>query len=228
LALGRNFRLVTTARPDVRLRRRANLLGQMIAAVVGVGGLLIVVAPVVWSDSARKVLFDPFPNPQPAKTTERVASDGTRTVETDWAHESALDRALDGGGSVLVRLGIVVAAAFVAGAATQRAVVGHFAFELGPLKLTDLPTDAVEASRDGLLEVSAALDAIRSTHVAASLATERALRGLKSTQRLDKESLVRSSQELSERIDHLEEMVIDLGQRGPGGERAPPRPRRQR
>ncbi len=104
-----------------RTRRRANRAGQLVALLVTLLGLTIAVAPAVASKRARDVIKNPFTDRSVAKTLETTAADGTRTLETTWEEESAFDRALAGGGAVLLRLGMVVAAAFLAGAAAQRA-----------------------------------------------------------------------------------------------------------
>jgi hypothetical protein len=207
-----------------RSRRRANRTGQAVALLVALGGLAIVVAPTIASKKARDVISHPFSDRSVAKTIETVAADGTRTVETTWAEESVFDKALAGGGAVLVRLGMVVAAAFLAGAAAQRAYLAHFALELGPIKLAELPETA-DASRDAVLVLTTRLDEQDKLIASGSLATERALLSLISQQVSDKEEFARASQSLQRLraehdqqrrdLDKLSEAVAIVARSGP-------------
>ena len=188
-----------------RSRRRANLTGRVVAALVALIGLTIVVVPTVVSKKAREVIANPLTDRRVAKSVETTAADGSRTVETTWGDESAFDRALAGGGGVLFRLGMVVAAAFLAGAAAQRAYLAHFALELGPIKLGELPETA-NASLDAVLGLTARLDAIDKF----SLALERALLALNRQQVSDKEEFSRALQSLRRLRDEHDRQRRDL------------------
>jgi hypothetical protein len=88
-------------------------------------------------------------------TVVRTAS-GTQTQRTTTVaprDRSLVERALGGSGLIFFRLGLVLVAAFLAGAIIQRALLGKFAIKLPFVELGDLPvtasasTEAIEALR---------------------------------------------------------------------------------
>jgi hypothetical protein len=77
-----------------------------------------------------------------------------RKATTKEADESVLERSLASGGLLLLRLGVAALAAFIAGAAVQRTIMGNYAFKAGPLEVPELAA-ASEAAVD---ELTALLD----------------------------------------------------------------------
>ena len=74
-------------------------------------------------------------------------SEVVTTTTTKEADRSLLERSLAAGGLLLVRIGVVALAAFLAGAVVQRTLLGNFALKLGPLEIPELKRAAEESER---------------------------------------------------------------------------------
>jgi hypothetical protein len=153
-----------------RLEARADLWGRVAALVVVGVGLVVVVLPAVLH--LGEVWENPF---VPSTTTvlevtTRPNGTEVRKTTTTEAERSFVERSLAAGGLVLLRVGAVALAAFIAGAVVQRAILGRFDLKLGPLELTETKR-AAEASEEGLAAVEAGLrDQVRATTRAMNLA----------------------------------------------------------
>lgn len=126
-------------------------------------GLIVVVGPVfLHLDS----IFDedPFAPGVETETVERTAPDGTTTTErtTRPASTSALQRTLASGGLLMLRLGVVALAAFLAGAVVQRTLRGNFAIEVGAggIKVPPEVRQAASQSARATVELGAAVQAL--------------------------------------------------------------------
>lgn len=97
------------------------------------------------------VVFGPG-SPGPATSETTVTTQGA----ADGQGAGVLDRAFDDPTLNLLRLALVVLAAFLAGAATQRAILGQFAIKLGTFELPGLAAPVDSAAR-GLDELKDAL-----------------------------------------------------------------------
>jgi hypothetical protein len=165
--------------------------GVAVVAVLALGAL-IVVKPGVdhWSDLYRQ---DPFA----ARTTtdtvvKQITGKPTETTTTTKDRDGSFaERALGNSGYLLFRVGIVLVAAFLAGAAVQRAALGEFSLEIGPVKVPELGKAAeaskktAEASRSGISAVRARLTRFQRDAVARDAETREALtRTLEETERL--------------------------------------------
>lgn len=199
-------------------RRRADLAGRITALLVAIAGAAVVIVPALWSKDARQEAFgNPFRDREPAKIVTTTAADGTTTVETTWSRESSLEQAVSGGAGLLLRIGIVAAAAFLAGAAAQRAAMAHFSLELGPVKLPDLPSvqptsEAVIILRDRVEELGHRIGSVIDS-------STRAFRGLAEQDRGLED---RISQVLDQHSDALATLRRDLDRLREG--RQPPEP----
>ncbi|HJV08521.1 MAG TPA: hypothetical protein VJ653_02545 [Acidimicrobiales bacterium] len=130
-------------------------------------GLVVVVGPAVWN--ADSLFRDPFTGAQERTTVETFDAAGNRTgteVTTSPAGGSLIERSLASGGVLLLRLAVVAAAAYLAGALVYRTMSGTFPSEIGGVKFAE---DAavglekmeanVEVVRDQVTQVSARLGA---------------------------------------------------------------------
>lgn len=140
---------------------RAHIGGLIAAVVAGLLGIVLVLVPAVVN--LGSVWNDPF---KPRQTIERVVTttpDGKTVTKTTQKEEgSFLDRSLAEGGLLLLRFGIVVIAAFLAGAVVQRAILGRFDITLGPLSFPELKQVAAgteKALEDLKLQLQAQKDA---------------------------------------------------------------------
>jgi hypothetical protein len=135
-----------------RLEARADKWGRLVAVLVLVLGLPIIVVP------ALLHMGDVWENPfVPSKTTvveitTRPNGTQVRKTTTSEAERSFVERSLAAGGLLLLRLGAVALAAFIAGAVVQRAIMGRFDLKLGPLELAETKR-AAEASEEALAAV---------------------------------------------------------------------------
>jgi hypothetical protein len=148
----------------------ANRRARQTAAMIFVLGMLVVVLPALWHLGA--VTRDPFTAPTSTKTvTTQVGKRTTSTVTTrSESSQSLLDRGLAAGGLLILRLGIVALAAFLAGAVVQRIKLGDFQLKLGPLEVPAL--QRLGASTEKSVETLTAAVADNKT------VTERAARGI--------------------------------------------------
>jgi hypothetical protein len=126
------------------LERRADNAARATAAVVLVVGLIVIVLPALLH--MGDVWRNPFVPSQTEVVEVTMQPDGTKVTKTttEEAPRSFVERALAAGGLLLLRIGAVVLASFIAGAAVQRAILGRFDMKLGPLELPDLKDTAEE------------------------------------------------------------------------------------
>lgn len=99
----------------------------IVSGLVLAAGLAAVVAPAARSGWDRLVHDDPF-TPDRELTVTRVEGPGAKlqiTRKNAPSGESFVEEALGAAGVLMVRLGLVFVAAFLAGAATQRALIGE-------------------------------------------------------------------------------------------------------
>jgi uncharacterized protein HemX len=125
------------------------------AVVVFLFGMIVVVGPAMTHlDSVFGE--DPFAPGVETETVVRTAEDGTTTTErtTRPASASALQRTLASGGLLMLRLGVVALAAFLAGAVVQRTLRGNFAIEVGaggikvPPEVRQAASESAQATAD--------------------------------------------------------------------------------
>jgi hypothetical protein len=117
-------------------RDTANRWARLAAVVVG----LIALVVVVWPGVAHLDLGDPYRARQQVSEKITTAANGTKTTErtTSPAASGLLEQSLGSGGLLLLRLGIVAIAAFLAAAVTQRILLGQFAFKAAGFELSAL------------------------------------------------------------------------------------------
>jgi ABC-type transporter Mla subunit MlaD len=102
--------------------------------VVGVFllGLVVVVGPALWHTGS--LFRDPFTPAVEKKTVETFDAGGVKTgteVTTGPAGGSLIERSMAAGGVLLLRLAVVAAAAYLAGALVFRTISGTFPTEIG-------------------------------------------------------------------------------------------------
>jgi hypothetical protein len=120
-------------------RADADRWARIAAVVVGAVGLVLVLVPAALH-ADRIFADDPFSPPGQRDTVVKQLPDGgtEETTTIGPAEEPLIVRTLGAGGLLVLRLGIVVMGAFIAGAVVQRALIGRFSFEL------NLPDDPDE------------------------------------------------------------------------------------
>lgn len=194
--------------------RRADNVARAVALLVAAAGLALVVWPVLANERSRDALFgDPSWEETVTKRVEKTEVDGRKTVEETTSDDpgSLLERSLAAGGLLLMRLGVVAGAAFLAGAVVQRTMLGHFALELGPLKVPDLP-EAAAASEEGIAALKTRVVQQDGTIRTIGTATSQAVQGVS-------EEIAR----LKARTEELERAAAELAAQP----KARPAPRRQ-
>ena len=139
---------------------KADTWARVTAVLVLAVGLVVVVAPAVL-DIADVFDGNAF---EPRNTTTRVTkvdAQGRESTETteEEADDSFLERSLADGGLLLLRLGLIALAAFLAGAVVQRTLLGEFAVKAGPIELPARETAAISAKAIG--DIQTGLDAQR-------------------------------------------------------------------
>jgi hypothetical protein len=129
--------------------RRANKWAQIAAVAVLAVGLILVLLPAI--AHLRAVFEDPFASPRTTVRVVKTEPGGAQTVTetTSDTSRSFLEKSLAAGGLLLLRLGIVALAAFLAGAVVQRILLANFALKLGPLEVPDIKR-AAAASEEAL------------------------------------------------------------------------------
>lgn len=144
------------------------------ALVVALLGIIVVIVPAALH--IRQVLsHDPFAAPIRTVIIVREV-DGKQEKETTTSpgNQSALDRSLSSGGLVLLRLGVVALASFLAGATVQRIMAGDFSGKFGPVELRKL-SRAAAASSTAVRDLTQGLQVQKAaTRHAAVLATRTA------------------------------------------------------
>ena len=88
--------------------------------------------------------------------TETPGTSSDTTTTTNEANDSLLQRVLTGAGFLFFRLALLCAAAFLAGAVVQRALLGRFAIKIGPVEIPELPA-AAAASKNAISRVQASI-----------------------------------------------------------------------
>lgn len=132
------------------------------ATVIGVFlvGVVVVVGPAL---AHMGTLFkNPFTVPVERKTVETFDEHGTRTgtqVTTEPAG-SFVERALSSGGVLLLRIGVVAAAAFLAGALVDRTMSGSFPSEIAGVKFAEQAGAGLEDLRVALGVLTTKLDGL--------------------------------------------------------------------
>jgi hypothetical protein len=102
--------------------------------VVGVFllGLIVVVGPALWHPAS--LFRDPFRPAVETKTVETFDANGVNTgteVTTGPAGGSLIERSMAAGGVLLLRIAVVAAASYLAGALVFRTISGTFPSEIG-------------------------------------------------------------------------------------------------
>ena len=130
-------------------------------------GLVVVVGPAVWN--ADSLFRDPFIGVEERKTVETFGPDGRmsgREVTTSPSGGSLVERSLAAGGVLLLRLAVVSAAAYLAGALVYRTMSGTFPSEIAGVKFAEdaavgLETAEanIEVVRDQVADLTAQMDA---------------------------------------------------------------------
>jgi len=101
-------------------------------------GLVVVVGPAVWHPSS--LFRDPFTAASETRTVETFDAKGVKTgteVTTGPAGGSLVERSMAAGGVLLLRLAVVSAAAYLAGALVFRTLSGTFPSEIGGVKFAE-------------------------------------------------------------------------------------------
>jgi hypothetical protein len=148
------------------------------AAVLAIGAALIVAPALISLGEVWENPFEPESSVTTVVTEKPDGSTETRTT-TSEASRSFVERSLAAGGLLLLRIGIVALAAFLAGAVVQRTILGDFAMKFGPVEVPALAQTAA-ASEKAIEEIKQELgrqaDATRrAMGVAADNAIELAL-----------------------------------------------------
>jgi hypothetical protein len=137
-------------------RKRIDIVCRWVAAVVLIGGLVLVVVPIV-RGSEDVLKSDPFQPRTVTTTVTKMSPKGTeKTVTVRPDDDGFVARSLGDAGVVMVRLALVALAAFLAAAITQRVLLNQYAIEVGGLKLPAIQRAAEKSSR-GLTRVSKAI-----------------------------------------------------------------------
>ncbi|HEX8803080.1 MAG TPA: hypothetical protein VF743_02770 [Acidimicrobiales bacterium] len=112
--------------------------------------------------------------------TEVVRTEGPDGTEvrttTKPSDDSTLERALGDGGLLLVRLGVAVAAAFLAGAVTIRILLGRYGFKAAGVELDDVTGEAAEKTAVVLAALETEIDTHRQASADALRTAAEALR----------------------------------------------------
>ena len=103
----------------------------------------------------RTVFDDPFQARVTTTRIEKRVAGRAKTVQTTTAEakESIFDRALAAGGRLLLRLGLVVVAAFLAGALVQRAILANFEIRAGPVTIPKYTRRVITTSESALADL---------------------------------------------------------------------------
>ncbi len=188
----------------------ANFWARTTAAGILVLGLLVVVLPGLSHLSLQE---DPFRPPAERKTVTKTDADGkvSREVTESPASQSLLERGLARGGLLFLRLGVVLLAAFLAGAFVQRFVLGEFAVEVGGLKLPALADQAatsVEKLKEVVAKQETRIEQVSAATREALVDLDASLKGVRASIAEEQENLraVRADTEaLRQKVDQLGE-----------------------
>jgi hypothetical protein len=175
-------------------------------------GLVVVVGPALWN--ADSLFRDPFIGAEERRTVETYGPDGTltgREVTTSPSGGSVVERSLAAGGVLLLRLAVVSAAAYLAGALVYRTMSGTFPSEIGGVKFAadaavglDKAMANIEVLRDEVTEVTARMDAAAAEGAAAFVQVNERL-----------EAAVDAVDRLAEVVGVLGDQLRDLRSRRP-------------
>lgn len=140
---------------------------------VAILGIIVVVLPAALH-IGQVLGEDPFEVRTRTVTVVREV-DGKPETETTTSPsgQSALDLALSSGGLLLLRLGIVALASFLAGATVQRIIAMDFAGKLGPLELRSLSRASSATIEDVARDLERYLNLIRATQTLAARTARR-------------------------------------------------------
>lgn len=181
-------------------------------ACVFVLGLVVVVGPALWH--AGSLFRDPFTPAVERRTVETFDAAGNRTgteVTTSPASGSLVERSLAAGGVLLLRLAVVSAAAYLAGALVYRALSGTFPSAIGGVVFAEDATLGLDK-----LQTAIGIVTTQTTELTARLAAaERELAAMRQAAT----GGAAAAAELSERLDaahegveRLAEAVVVLGE----------------
>lgn len=135
------------------MAQQADIWARVASVVVAVVGLAVVVIP-----TAGNFAFDedPFEPAQQVKKVETVAADGKKTLQTTTspASPSLAERSLGDGGLLLLRIGVVALASFLAGAVVQRTILARFDLKVGGIEIPEL----TEATDDAIVTLAARIE----------------------------------------------------------------------
>lgn len=168
-------------------------------------GLVVVVGPAVWN--ADSLFRDPFIGAEERKTVETFGADGRltgREVTTSPSGGSLVERSLAAGGVLLLRLAVVSAAAYLAGALVYRTMSGTFPSEIGGVKFA-------EDAAVGLEKAQANLEAVRIEVAELADRTDAAAAEV-NTMRAAATEGAASVADLHEQLDAARDTVRQLGQ----------------
>jgi hypothetical protein len=212
-----------------RARAIADHGGRLAVLLVALIGVLVVVGPAVryagdiFDDPTRpeiqtetKTVITAAPGPD----GRPVESERETTTTTTPRARSLLDRGFAPGGLLLLRIAIAAAAAFLAGAVTQRVLLGRYDVEIGPggVKLGDLGQTVQQQGADAL-KLTEQLEAIdtKSTmglsRLDASLSALAAQ--LNDTRAVTREAILDTFEDLQGQLDDLRSRVEAAGGAGP-------------
>jgi hypothetical protein len=120
-------------------------------------GLAFVVVPTL--AHLGEVFTNPYVSPSTTVTevTTQAGGEPTTKTITKEASRSFVERSLAAGGLLFLRIGVVVLAAFFAGALVQRMILGNYALKVGPVELPELAR-AAAASAQAVDDITAQLD----------------------------------------------------------------------
>ena len=185
-------------------------------------GLVVVVGPAVWN--ADSLFRDPFIGAEERKTVETFGADGRltgREVTTSPSGGSLVERSLAAGGVLLLRLAVVSAAAYLAGALVYRTMSGTFPSEIGGVKFAEdaaVGLEKAEANVEDVREQVAELTA-RINSDAVELHAMRAAAAEGSAALVKMNDRLNADRDAIERLGHtvveLAEGLRDLRGRGP-------------
>lgn len=184
------------ASPGPGGRSGADTWARVAALLVFLLGFVLIVAPAGWH--LTRIVEHPEPSTQTTDVTThfRAGQPVTWVVQTHAGPPSLSDEALAGSGALAWRFGLVVVAAFLAGALTQRTMLANFAMKFGPVEVPSIKS-AIGVSERAIGALEAA-DKRQDQAIQAVMTTAAdALEGLES--RLDALELAVSSPKGAER-----------------------------
>jgi hypothetical protein len=133
------------------------------AIAVALIGLVLVGIPAI--EHAGDIFTNPYAERTATTTVTKTTGGGstgkpvtTETTQTQApVHDSLLERSVAGGAILLLQLGMVALAAFLAGAVVQRIWVARYGIKVAGLEFPEL-SDAAEASKNAIALLRDSLD----------------------------------------------------------------------